>query len=92
MGNRLKLPVIVSLLVPNAKVAVDFRERGRAESTTKGNISQVLVAQACNLSNSGGRYQEDHGSKPAQANSPRDPILKKLITKKDWWSGSRCRP
>jgi hypothetical protein len=37
--------------------------------------------------------QEDHGSKPAQANSSQDPILKKKkITKKGWWSGSRCRP
>jgi hypothetical protein len=29
----------------------------------------VLVAHACYPSNSGGRDQEDHGSKPAQANS-----------------------
>jgi hypothetical protein len=26
---------------------------------------QVLVAHACNLSYSGGKYQEGHGSKPA---------------------------
>jgi hypothetical protein len=38
-----------------------------------------------------GRDQEDHGSKPAPANSSRDPISKKPITKKGWWSGSRCR-
>jgi hypothetical protein len=37
--------------------------------------------------------QEDHGLKPAQANSSRDPLSKKSITqKKGWWSGSRCRP
>jgi hypothetical protein len=27
-----------------------------------------------------------------QANSSKDPMLKKLITKKVWWSGSRRRP
>jgi hypothetical protein len=37
---------------------------------------------SCNPSNSGGRDQEDCSSKPAQANSSRDPILKKTITKK----------
>jgi hypothetical protein len=36
----------------------------------------VLVADACNTSYSGGRDQEDRGSKPARANSLRDPILK----------------
>jgi hypothetical protein len=56
------------------------------------NNCQVLVAHACNPSYSGGRDQEDQGSKPAQANSLWDPILKKPITKKGWWSGSRCRP
>jgi hypothetical protein len=34
------------------------------------------VAHACNPSYSGGRDQEDHGLKPAQANSLRDPISK----------------
>jgi hypothetical protein len=48
---------------------------------------------SCNPSNSGGRNQEDCSSKPAQANSSRDPILKKTITKKkkSWWSSSMCR-
>jgi hypothetical protein len=40
------------------------------------------MAHTCNLSYSGGRDQKDHGSKPAQANSSRDPIWKKFITKK----------
>jgi hypothetical protein len=44
--------------------------------------SQVLVAHAYNPSYSGGRDQKDLGSKPAQANSLRDPILKKPLTKK----------
>jgi hypothetical protein len=35
------------------------------------------VAHTCNPSYSGGRDQEDRGSKPAQFNSSRDPILKK---------------
>jgi hypothetical protein len=34
------------------------------------------VAHACNPSYSGGRDQEDHGLKPAQANSSQDPISK----------------
>jgi hypothetical protein len=42
----------------------------------------VPVAYACNPSYSGGRGQEDHGSKPVQANSLGDPILKKPITKR----------
>jgi hypothetical protein len=42
------------------------------------------VTHACNPSYSGGRDQEDHGLKPAWANSSRDSILKKQnITKKE---------
>jgi hypothetical protein len=42
---------------------------------------------------SGGRDQEDRGSKPARANSLRDPSSEKPNThkKKGWWSGSRYR-
>jgi hypothetical protein len=40
------------------------------------------VAHACNPSYLGVRDQEDRGSKPALANSSRDPVLKKPITKK----------
>jgi hypothetical protein len=40
-------------------------------------VSQVPVAHAYNTSYLGGRDQEDCGSKPAQANSSRDPISKK---------------
>jgi hypothetical protein len=66
--------------------------------------SQALVVHACNLSYSGGRDQEDCGSKPAGANSSRDPILKKTHHKEGllfppfistwergddhWWSGT----
>jgi hypothetical protein len=50
--------------------------------------SWVLAIHACNPSYSGGRDQEDHGSKPALPNSLRDPISKKPITKKGWWNGS----
>jgi hypothetical protein len=38
-------------------------------------------AHTCNPSYSEGRNQEDSGSKPAQANSSREPISKKPITK-----------
>jgi hypothetical protein len=40
------------------------------------------VAHSCNPSYSGGKDQEDCGSKPAQANSSQDPISKKPFTKK----------
>jgi hypothetical protein len=40
----------------------------------------VRVTHACNPSYSGGRDQDDHGSKPGQANSLGSPISKKLIT------------
>jgi hypothetical protein len=39
------------------------------------------VAHACNPSYSGGRDQEDPGSKPARENSLQGPILKIPITK-----------
>jgi hypothetical protein len=44
--------------------------------------SQVLVAHACNPSYSGGRDQEDRGSKPAWANSSTRPYLEKALHKK----------
>jgi hypothetical protein len=40
--------------------------------------SWALVVHTCNPSYSGGRDQEDHSSKPAQANSSWDPISKNL--------------
>jgi hypothetical protein len=45
--------------------------------------SFALVAHTYNTSYSGGRDQENHGSKPAQANTSRDPILKKKSQKRD---------
>jgi hypothetical protein len=42
----------------------------------------MSVTHACNPSYSGGRDQEDLGSKPAWANSLQDPISKIPITKK----------
>jgi hypothetical protein len=44
------------------------------------------VAHSFNPSYSGGRDQEDCSSKPVQANSSRDPILKNPTTK-NWASG-----
>jgi hypothetical protein len=52
----------------------------------------VLVTHTCNPSYLGGRGLEDHGSKPAWANSWQDPISKIPITKKGWWSGTRWSP
>jgi hypothetical protein len=54
--------------------------------------SWVQVAHSCNPSYSGGRDQQDHGWKPAWANSSWDLISKRPFTKKGWWSGARCRP
>jgi hypothetical protein len=45
-------------------------------------LSQVLEAHTCNPNYSGGRDQENHGSKPVQANSSGDPVLKKHVTKR----------
>jgi hypothetical protein len=39
------------------------------------------MAHACNTSYSGGRDQEDIGSKPAWANGFQDPVLKKTYHK-----------
>jgi hypothetical protein len=48
----------------------------------KSKLSEGLVAHTCIPSYSGGRDQEDLGSKPAWANSLRDPISKKTLHKK----------
>jgi hypothetical protein len=56
---------------------------------TKECLCWAAMVYASNPSYSGGRDQEDHGSKPALANSLQDPLLKKPFTKKGWWSGSR---
>jgi hypothetical protein len=46
---------------------------------SKKNKSQALVAHSCNPSYSGGRNQEDCGSKTVQANSFVRPYLKKNL-------------
>jgi hypothetical protein len=43
------------------------------------------VTHTCNPGYSGGRDQEDRGSKPAWANSSRDPISKKRPNTKQGW-------
>jgi hypothetical protein len=48
----------------------------------KKKISWALVTHCCNPGYSGGRDQEDCGSKPAQANSSLDPISKIPNTKR----------
>jgi hypothetical protein len=49
---------------------------GRKGTGAEVRIKPAPVAHACSPSYSGSRNQEDLGSKPAQANSLRDPILK----------------
>jgi hypothetical protein len=41
------------------------------------------VAHACNPIYSGGRDQEDHGSKPAQENTSVSPYLEKTLHRKE---------
>jgi hypothetical protein len=48
----------------------------------KKGYSQALVAYACNPSYLGGRDHQDRSSRPAQANSSKNPILKITNTKK----------
>jgi hypothetical protein len=51
---------------------------------------QKAAAHTCNPKYSGDRDQEDRISKPAQASSSQDTILKKPITKKglvEWLKG-----
>jgi hypothetical protein len=48
---------------------------------SKNKIGRVPVAHACNPSYSGGRDQEDGGSKPSEASSLQDPISKIPFTK-----------
>jgi hypothetical protein len=50
--------------------------------TLEKSCCRELVAHACNPSYSGGRDQEDQGSKSAWENSSRDPFSKIAITKK----------
>jgi hypothetical protein len=50
------------------------------------NGSQAPAAHTCNQSYSGGKDEEDHGLKAAQANRSRDPISKIPNTNQDWWS------
>jgi hypothetical protein len=51
----------------------------------ESNRSLIPVAHACNPIYSGGRGQEDCGSKPAPANSSRGPMWKMANTKQGWW-------
>jgi hypothetical protein len=46
--------------------------------------SQATVVHGCNSSYSGSRDQEDHGLKPAWANSYMRPYLKKTLTIMGW--------
>jgi hypothetical protein len=55
---------------------------GKGISIEQFKKSQVPVVHTCNPSYSGGRDQEDLGSKPAGANSLQDPIMKISITKR----------
>jgi hypothetical protein len=51
-------------------------------------LGQAPVAHKYNPSYSGGRDQEDHDLKPAQANSSQDPISKIANIKMGSWNSS----
>jgi hypothetical protein len=51
----------------------------------------VPVAHSCNPSYSGGRDQDDHSSKSAQANSSWSPISKKYLSKKKKRAGGMAQ-
>jgi hypothetical protein len=84
---------IFPFLVSSLSVTTFFQKSDQANDVKKKKkieTSQVPVALAYNPSYSGGRDQEDHGSKPAWANNSERPYLKKKkITKKGWCSGLR---
>jgi hypothetical protein len=54
-------------------------------------LSQALVAHACNPSYSGGRDQEDTIQNQPQENSSQDPLLRKHNAKQSWWSSSSSK-
>jgi hypothetical protein len=68
-------------------VTLQGRSESQATSSRKGTDSWALLAHACNPSYSGGRDQEDWGSKPVPVNSLRHPVLKKNITHKKMTDG-----
>jgi hypothetical protein len=64
-----------------------FSKNSKIYELFKKSSSQALVAHACNPSYLEDGDHEYCSSKPARANSSRDPILTKAITKKglvDW--------
>jgi hypothetical protein len=65
-------------------------DRSSYRHTPKG-LCFLKKKHTCNPSDSGGRYQEDHGSKSAWVNSSCDPISKNPSQKKGWRSGLRHR-
>jgi hypothetical protein len=75
------LLTFVCLGWPQTKILLIF-------ASQEARIKAGAGGSSCNPTYSGGKDQEDHGSKPALANSSRDTILKKPITEKGWWSGS----
>jgi hypothetical protein len=83
----------MSVHLPGKHKALSSSPSTTKTKTKDSSIIHILPnTHVCNPNYSGGRDQEDSSSKPARANSSRDPISKNLFTKKGWWSGSRCSP
>jgi hypothetical protein len=73
-GTRNKIEWVPRL---NNKQSSKRNKRRKVDNHNKNGYNYwALVAHTCNPSYSGGRNQEDHSSKPAQANNSRDPISK----------------
>jgi hypothetical protein len=70
MHNLYQNAVWLSLLfIPDTDFFSPKHKKSESYSIKKLNICSLPVAHACNPSYSAGRDQEDHGSKPAQADS-----------------------
>jgi hypothetical protein len=77
------MPLIPATLEADIRrIAVQGKTRKKVnEMPISTNGSWLLVAYDCNPSYLGGRDQENHGTRPARANSSQDPISKVTRTK-----------
>jgi hypothetical protein len=64
MGKEVRVPFSIPFLHKRFPILLNL-----VMHLKDGSIIWVLVAHSCNPSYSGGRDQEDHGLKPALANS-----------------------
>jgi hypothetical protein len=90
-SSACKVGILESSTRKNSCLHPAAGQRTSLWNKNKEQVSWVPVTHTCNPSYLGGRDQEDGSSKPTEANSWGDPILKISSTKQDWWSGSSGR-